>query len=347
MTEDQKIEAIKIANNFTLKNPILPCLPKDNGFTPYARSLDEKITNQHRIYKTLLLPDLSKSKTLGVYSDYGGEHEESKYFTYTFLFHGYDSIQLFNERIIEIRKKYKMYDPYKEIAFKSLGYGPLKSALPEILTSANNYINGLLVTIIVDKRINSTFGLNLKGNRKKLKETLQEQNMDLWKDKVFLKLIYIIHTISYFAKLLGVKDQKFFWMTDNDAIVANDKMKDGCANLLQNLMNEYCGIDFFSFFGYATPFDDNTELDFTSLLSISDLVAGALSDYFQHTEKYGKPMVSSNEVDQIVSFTSMQGLLLRKICLKFDFDTKDNYQVGTISWENKSDPDGDILPIIF
>jgi hypothetical protein len=347
MTQKQMRELTKLANDFTLKNPILPCLSAGKTFCSYARSIDEKITNQHTKYKTLLLPDLSKSNTLSVYSDYGGEHKESKYQTYTYLFHGYDSIQLFNQRIIEIRKSYNIYDPYKEISFKSLNHGPLKAALPEILTAANNFINGLLVTILVDKRINSTFGLNIKENRKEINRQLEAQNMRIWKDKVFLKLLYIIHTISYFSKLLGTKGQKFFWMTDNDSIVANEIMKKSCAQLLVNLMAEYTEPEYFSFFGYATPFEDNREIDFTSLLSISDLVAGAISDYYQNTEKYGKPMVSSSEVDQIITFTSIQGILLRKICLIFNYSTKDEYKVGTISWGYNKEPEGEFVPVFM
>jgi hypothetical protein len=346
MTKDDFETIRKVANDKTLKTPRLPALDPTTDHTSFARSLDGHLTTLHREFKTLLLPNLHESKTIAVFSDYGGEHPESQYFTYSFLFHEYDSLQLFNTEIKEIRNEYGMTRPYKEIAFKSLRYGPLKASLDRILLAANNMINGLLVTIVVDKRVRSTFGFNHKAIRKRVHDTLAANSYDLWNDKTLLKLTYISHTIAYFLKLLAREGQMLFWMSDEDSILSNLPQKEAAAQIVQNTISYYCGEGLITTFGYATPFSDNTEIDFSSLLSISDLVAGAIADYHQQTNMHKKPMVSTDEVDKILSFVSRQGILLKKLCLIFSHEKGESYTSGVLNFHSKTpDPNAVVVPI--
>jgi hypothetical protein len=77
--------------------------------------------------KKLLLPELRTygNETIAIYSDYGGESSDSKFFTYSFLVCGWNHSFAFQEFMNDLRAKYKLND--KEISFKDIGYGPVDS----------------------------------------------------------------------------------------------------------------------------------------------------------------------------------------------------------------------------
>jgi hypothetical protein len=337
----------ELANKYTLKNPHLPLLDDSKVYNPFVESLDEKLTNLHNKYRTLVLPDFHRAETVAVFSDYGGEHKGCKFNTYSFLFCTFEFLDKYNQNITEIREKYNLLKPYKEIAFKDLSYSPLKKALPEILNCANNLINGLLVTVVVDKRIKGTFGLDITDNKDKLYKDLNDSGLNVWKEKVLIKLLYIINTICYFAKLLAVRGQNLFWMTDNDAIVANSNQEAACNNILTGTMNYFTGEDFFKTLNFAKPFLDNTPYDFISLLSMPDLVAGALSDYFMYTNDINTPMISKDETDLILDFISRQGILLRKYSIMFNYEPEKQYSVGSLEFNSTLHNDGISIPVMY
>jgi hypothetical protein len=197
LTKEMVAGLFELANKYTLKHPHLPLLDDSEKYNPFVKNPDEKLTNLHKIYRTLVLPNFHQAETIAVFSDYGGEHKGCKYYTYSFLFCTFEFLNMYNDKIKEIRMKYKILDPYKEIAFKDLSYGPLKGSLPEILNCANHLINGLLVTVVVDKRINQAFGLNKKEIKNKLYRDLDENGLNVWKDKILVKLLYIIQSWVY------------------------------------------------------------------------------------------------------------------------------------------------------
>jgi len=348
MTKEIFDTLVELADKYTLKNPSLPLLTDSNIYNPYVKNLDEKLTSLHKNHRTLLLPNFHNSETVAVFSDYGGEHKECNFHTYSFLFCTFEFMNMYNEQIKNIRAAYGLLKPYKEIAFKNVSsYGPLKRALSDILDCANNLINGLLVTVVVDKRIHQLFGLQNKEFKNKIYSDLKANSLNVWKDKILEKLLYIVNTICYFTKLLSVKDQKFFWMTDNDAIIGNKVQEEACMNIMYGTLRYFLGDDYLKIFQYAKPFDENCEYDFTSLLSIPDLVAGALSDYFQHTKSIKEPMIGKDETDLIMDFISRQGILLKKYSIMFNFESDTSYSLGSLSFHSSINKDKITIPIYY
>jgi hypothetical protein len=234
-----KEELNAFANSLVRKDLRLPSLPKDSGFPWYTSDLDSSLASYLNEKKRLLLPSFHLTKTISVFSDYGGEHPQSSYETYSFLFSEYDSFQMFSQEMRNIRSKHGLSDPYKEIEFKDLHYGPIKRALPDILNAANHLINGLMYTLIIDKRIGTIFGPDTPEMHSFIQQTFKEANIDFWKPKVREKNLRILHSIAYFLRLLSFKGQKLFWMTDHDAIVANPSQLKTTSLILKSIIDQY------------------------------------------------------------------------------------------------------------
>lgn len=58
-----------------------------------------------------------------VMSDYGGEHGDARYNTYSFLFVALDKHGPFQSHMDALRQKHKIYVPYSEFKYKDLKVG--------------------------------------------------------------------------------------------------------------------------------------------------------------------------------------------------------------------------------
>lgn len=105
----------------------------------------------------LLLPDLSalSNTTVGIFSDYAGE-SAGQYLTYSFLVCAFGTLGPFQQQMAALRKKADLGQ--KEIAFKDFGMGQLRRMLPSYLRLIDQYVLGLVFTLVVDKSISSLFG---------------------------------------------------------------------------------------------------------------------------------------------------------------------------------------------
>ena len=77
-----------------------------------------------------MLPDLSAldNRTVGIFSDYGGEDSSSRFFIYSFLVCAFGSLEPFKQQMAALRAKSDIRG--KEIAFKDFRWGPLRRMLP-------------------------------------------------------------------------------------------------------------------------------------------------------------------------------------------------------------------------
>ena len=100
---------------------------------PLYSSLTDVLIKMHK-RRRLLLPDFSNSKTVLIFSDYGGDSKQERFKTYSFLFADYDSVgTIFHQAMTKIRNEYFVDYPNKEIAFKEFGNGNIDNALSEYL----------------------------------------------------------------------------------------------------------------------------------------------------------------------------------------------------------------------
>ena len=321
----ESFDKIKFANEMVLKNPPIPILESVQGAPVFIQIIEEMLLEAKK-RKMLLLPNLHNHiESVGVFSDYSGESSQEKFATYSFLFAGCDVLPSFYfKKQKEIRERYKLNKPYKEISFKSLGYSPLRRALPELLEAAE-LIPGLLFTMVVDKSIISIIGENSRSTLNEVTTVLKNNNLGEWKNETAEKLMRIVHTVAYWLTVLTRDGQNVFWMTDDDSIAANQKKKDALGNLFSRLLRLlYSNSKQFPKIVYATPFDrqavSQEKYDLNDLLSISDLVAGSIASYFSAIRTQEDPMIKDTS-NQILIWLCNQCIGLKKFTMLFDLDS--------------------------
>jgi hypothetical protein len=98
---------IERARVVTLRSPNLNILSDDNrpempGIAHFLEGGFKARDKEGR----LLLPNLSAlaNRTIGIFSDYGGEDASSRYFTYSFLVCAYGSLGPFKQQMAALRK---------------------------------------------------------------------------------------------------------------------------------------------------------------------------------------------------------------------------------------------------
>ncbi len=287
----------------TLRSPNLNVL-RDNGvqMPGIAHFLEDGFKARDKQGK-LLLPDLSAllNSTVGIFSDYGGEDASSRYFTYSFLVCAYGSLGPFKQHMAALRESSGLGQ--KEIAFKDLRHGPSRRMLPAYLTLTDQYISGLLFTLVVDKSIPSLFGPGDAETQSRLADALEKGGYGAVNPKVGEKLFRIVHCIAFLVALLGHTGQKIFWMTDHDAIGETPERHTKLLRILDQVLPLYTKKSF-AFLGGARPFTPRA-FEFLDLLSVSDIAAGALAQALSRIDSFGR---------QNAQLKSGGDLVLRWLC---------------------------------
>jgi hypothetical protein len=293
----------QLADVFTKKHYDLKLLRDGQEYPVIVRAIEDHFNNQER-RKTLLLPELAhENETVAVFSDYGGESKDSRCFTYSFLVCAWQQTGLFHQLMAEIRRKYCLED--KEISFKDLRYGPIKRALDDYL-SALDFVPGLLFTVIVEKGAASLVGHN--AETKETVEALRQKDFGEWKPTVVEKLLRVCHVSAYLVSLLVSNGQKVFWMTDDDAIAANDGLARYWLRIFGNLLSHFCKPEL-SFIGGGRPFEGK-HLQTLDLLSSADIVAGCVEHYFTRVSNGFED--AKEEVGKVLRWLCHDGILLKK-----------------------------------
>lgn len=138
----------------------------------------------HAVGQIKELPDFSDDEKIAVMSDFGGEHGDAHFNTYSFLILAYNKIGPFMHQVEELRRKHGLLEPYSEFAFKDLTFGPRNRALPEFLHLVDNFIHGAVVTIAIDKEIDTVFGVSKKSTYPLIEAQLAAMGLGQWKGAV-------------------------------------------------------------------------------------------------------------------------------------------------------------------
>lgn len=285
----------------------------------------------------LLLPDLSAlaNSTVGIFSDYSGEGD-GKYYTYSFLICAWGSLDTFRREMKKVRAKYALGD--KEIEFKDFRMTPIRRALPAYLETLNGYVPGLLFTVIVEKQIVSLFGPQIKSTRDALTQMLEQRGFGTLKPPVAEKILRVVHTAAYLTALLGHDGQKVFWMSDHDAICANEEAHDRMLALYQNVLGLYTSRQF-PLIGGARPFKERST-DFLDLLSGPDIVAGSVGQYFTGRDSVGEQNVRVKEgAEKVLMWLGHDALALKKLCILMCAGDNGTIKSGAVEFTPKYIPD--------
>jgi hypothetical protein len=334
-----------------LKSPCLPFLRVDPVSAPprFVELLDDVLTKAHK-NRRLLLPNLHNDvESLSVFSDYGGEHRESQYITYSVLVGGWNGLFSFFPEMQTLRGHFGLAEPYKEIAFKSLGYSPLRTALPQILRVADYLVPGLLCTLVVEKSLGTILTQDTTPGRLSVQAILRENGFDVWKAKVSEKALRVAHLAAYLTSLLSRPGHKVFWMTDDDAIAANPEMHQVLATLFHRLLDYYSHGQEFGSVGYTTPFEEAAppRQDLMDLLALTDLTAGALASWFTDARE-GEPDQIRESTNEILLWLCGQGLALKKLTIKIERTDAGGMEAASIRFTRKKEPQElQLIPITF
>ncbi len=339
-------DLIAKARQLILHGPNLDVLkPEHEGqYTPLVVAIEAELKKREAT-GLLLLPDLSAlaNSTVGIFSDYGGEDNASNYLTYSFLVCAWGSLGAFWREMKKHRANVGLGD--KEIEFKDFGMGLMRKALPGYLDLLNGYVPGLLITVVVDKRIISLFGPQDRSTGAALSKRLEDVGVGKLKPEVAEKSFRVVHTAAFLTALLGHEGQKIFWMSDHDAICRDLKAQNRLVALFQNVLGLYTERQFGQI-GCALPFDERNT-DYLDLLSAADVVAGSVGQYFTSRDKLGENDARVKEgAEKILIWLGHDGLALKKLCIQLRLGDDGKIYFGGIEFSPKQAPDSvTFLPI--
>jgi len=336
-------EALALANKLVLKVPPLPYVKDLQDVPWFISDFDQKLAERHR-QKLLLLPNLKECSGIGIFSDYS---EGPACTAYTFLVCDMDWVFPFLKTFGEIKERFGLNSPKKkEIAYTDRDYGPLRAALPDLLRQAN-ILNGLLFTLVVDKKLISAFGKNSKANLYQLQKELQVLGSANWKPVVAERMFRILHFIGYLFGLLSGENQKVFWMTDHDSIVANDQQTETVGRFFSNTIRSYARGRTIKHIGFAKSFNAvEPHMDLNAMTEISDLAAGVVQFIYSHLPDLNAPV--TNGTRSLLEFMGYQGVGLKKLTYLIKSAGGDAVTTGFIDISLKEFPaDASYIPLFF
>ena len=145
--------------------------------------------------------------------------------------------------------------------------------MDEYLSLTNNFVNGLLITVAVNKEIISLCTSDNKKALKNITESITEYEYGKWKPFVLEKSMRIIYILTYLIKLLVPSGKKIFWMPDDDATMANERRAVDLTRMLSNALNSLKDAPKYKTIGYSMkPFNTDASYYMTCLLYTSRCV---------------------------------------------------------------------------
>jgi hypothetical protein len=318
----------------TLRSPNLNVLlPENRAEMPgIAHFLEDGFKARDKEGK-LLLPDLSalSNTTVGIFSDYAGE-STGTYLTYSFLFCAFGSLEPFQQQMAALRMKASI--GHKEIAFKDFGMGQLRRMLPRYLRLVDQYVSGLVFTLVVDKSVPSLFGPAPEALQRAV-ATLREHRYGNVVPKVAEKLFRVVHTIAFLLALLGHQGQKIFWMTDHDAIGETPEKHKQLLAILNGVLPLYTTKSF-SLLGGARPFQPRA-FEYLDLLSVADIAAGAVAQCLSGIDAVGHDKAQIKEgCDHVLRWLCHNSITLKKFCMTVRCDAKGDIVFGPVNFEART-----------
>jgi hypothetical protein len=330
---------VTFMDEVTMKKPQLPLLLPNSDFVfPTLTSELDDLLTQYNQSKKLLLPELrNHGESLAIFSDYGGEHQSGRFYTYTFFVTTHGVLFCLEEQMKVLREKYFQDKSDKEISYKDIQWGGIKRSL-KLYLNLMDRLPGFLLTVIVDKRIKSFFAKDTKAIREIFKNAgLAEQ-----KPQVAEKLLRISHLVSYLITLLSKDGQKVLWMSDHDSIFQSDRF---CAStIVSSLLPDY-GRKTPEVFGFATPFAERS-LMYLDALSVTDLAAGAIQHYFTQDKIHDEDFLVKNECADIIDWLGHQSFL-KKHCVMFRYVNDEELRASNIVFEQKGNTDHNVFVPIY
>lgn len=283
------------------------------------------------VSKVTELPDFSEDTQLGVFSDFGGEHAEAEFATYSVLIMSLNKVGPFRTAIEALRRKYSMVDPYSEFAYKKLSKGARPRAIGEFLHIVDNSIHGALITVAIDKQVKTVFGGSKNHAHASMAKQLAAMGLGKWSGEVAEKVGRVCHTICAFLSLTMHPNQRVLWYCDNDSINQDSGFRNfkNMQEIFAQVLRGYTQKDL-DILGFAKSFSDKSHYD--DLLSIPDLTAGVVQDLLR-SHKTGVDQVSVREEKAaVMRWIANQSKFLTKITIQLVPLPDGQIGVGTVDF---------------
>ncbi|MEZ8065114.1 MULTISPECIES: hypothetical protein [Vibrio] len=256
--------------------------------------------------------DTAPFKSFAVYSDYSGK-TNGKYHIYSFLFTPLDFVGNYYAAVEKSRMVRGLNRG--ELSFKKMGHNPKMLAVAQdALRHSNNLLPGLLVNVVVDKKINTLFSEDQRGSKNYLKQSLEDGGFLHLPKQSIETALRIAHIFSFLTASVLPSDKPIFWMSDNEDDFypsGNEKIRKDFLKLLDRVLPLYMssGYDFINFCTQgAVDVKWHREL-----VSLVDLSAAGLNDIMTSNVRK-QPIAAKSEV--IGKWLSLeQGLSLQKMNL--------------------------------
>lgn len=335
-------EMTKFANLNVLRNPTLPSRQSTEWMPPIVAAVRSGIeamlpSRPRKLPQELFLPDLREYESLSLYCDFAGDGGEGTHAAYSFLLCAF-SPRGFTDRMQRIRGRFRLGT--REIAYKNLSrQAGIRAALPEYFWALDNLVPGFLLTVSVPHEMTNMI-MNQDGEDELLVRELSAVSAVCWKPHVLQKALRVFHLGAFMISLLCREGQKLFWMSDNDAVIANRDLHRLAAAVFLPLIDDYCRFKLDKF-AFAPPFEDRSDMTHIDLLSATDLAAGVFRQIVARLE--GRNPVSRVTTEALEDWIGKSGIALRKANIRISRGTSDSeleaYVVGDL------DPKGQLVPI--
>ncbi|XJC79854.1 hypothetical protein ACHFCA_34770 (plasmid) [Delftia tsuruhatensis] len=267
------------------------------------------------VSKVAELPDFSEDMNLGVFSDFGGEHAEAEFATYSVLIMSLSKVGPFQTAIETLRRKYNMIDPYSEFAYKKLSKGSRPRAIGDFLHIVDNFIHGALITVAIDKQLKTVFGGSKSQAHAGMTEQLASMGLGRWKGEVAEKAARVCHTICAFLALTMYPNQRVLWYCDNDSI-----NQDASVRTFKNTQEIFVRVlglytqNHIDFLGFAKSFAEKSHYD--DLLSVPDLAAGVVQDLLRSHKTGINQVPGGEEKATVMRWIANRSKFLSKITIQ-------------------------------
>jgi hypothetical protein len=226
-----------------------------------------------------LLPSIRSGSSLVIASDYGGEHQSACYRSISLILAEIQSLGYWNDLREETRKK--IIKDSRRLSYKQLADARRARALVPFLRAANT-IPGLLVTFLIDKRIDSLFCED--SGAPSLTWSIIDRAT--WSRGSFEKMFRVAHFGALLVAGLSAPGQDLLWITDQDEIVANLQKHHEATSVFAHVMSHYLKHSM-GHFRLATTQGDDGSLLLEDLAAIPDLAAGTLTEVSTVTASEG------------------------------------------------------------
>ena len=279
----------------------------------------DKVIRQLEIGRVELLPDLHSAHSIIMTSDYGGQHKQAVYESFSFLIADLGRCARWDEERLAVRAEF--FRDNRRMSYKALNDRKKQRALLPFLAAAN-LIPGLLATVLVRKEFKDSL-------RPTPDERLQIPSaFSTWPSQTLTKMAFVSHLGALFVAGLSASGQNVVWLSDNDDFLANDQRVIDLTPIIAGIMSGYVGHGL-GHFRLGTMKCDAGDLLIEDLTSIPDLVSGAASEIplrgtLRSQSRVLVPLRDhlSPKALTVLNWMGQEGTDLKRLLLTVDFGDK-------------------------